>query len=66
MYFYVFLRNFVFSRVKVIDDILTLTSIESESVAIKQDPFIEFPGWEFFKDDVISEYESYSAHLQVS
>ena len=55
----------IFRRVKIMDDILKLVSKESEQLNIRQDPFIEYPGWEDYEEDVTVEYESYAAQLQV-
>uniref|UniRef100_A0A914BY28 RNA-directed RNA polymerase n=1 Tax=Acrobeloides nanus TaxID=290746 RepID=A0A914BY28_9BILA len=54
----------LFRRVKIMDDILKLVSKESEQLNIRQDPFIEYPGWEDYEEDVAVEYESYAAQLQ--
>uniref|UniRef100_A0A914DMZ6 RNA-directed RNA polymerase n=1 Tax=Acrobeloides nanus TaxID=290746 RepID=A0A914DMZ6_9BILA len=55
----------LFRRVKVIDDSVKLMIMESEQVTIPQDPLIDYPGWERWEKETITEYETYSAHLQV-
>lgn len=54
----------LYRRVKTIDDILKLVTVESEQYIIQQDPKIDYKGWQKYQQPAMDAYESYATQLQ--
>uniref|UniRef100_A0A1I8EUD5 RNA-directed RNA polymerase n=1 Tax=Wuchereria bancrofti TaxID=6293 RepID=A0A1I8EUD5_WUCBA len=54
----------LFRRIRLIDDVLTITSTHKAQSEVKVDPLLEYIGWESYENDAVLNLTAYSAHIR--
>ncbi|CAG9534446.1 unnamed protein product [Cercopithifilaria johnstoni] len=54
----------LFRRIRLIDDVLTITSACEEYSQIMVDPLLKYSGWERYENDAEINFIAYSAHIR--
>uniref|UniRef100_A0A915C5Y6 RNA-directed RNA polymerase n=2 Tax=Parascaris univalens TaxID=6257 RepID=A0A915C5Y6_PARUN len=54
----------LYRRIRLVDDVLTLTSALDEVTELELDPMLQYPGWEKYAENARTELDSYNAHIR--
>ncbi|KAK6109450.1 RNA dependent RNA polymerase family protein [Brugia pahangi] len=54
----------LFRRIRLIDDVLTITRAHEKQAEVTVDPLLEYSGWESYENDATLNLIAYSAHIR--